>query len=521
MKYFFLLVSCVVFQTQYTFSQSQELQQKAFDSVFYYTYMNIAAENPDRALKVADSLYGKSTNTIQKIRSLMLISDMYFRKSNRDSTVYYALEADKIASDAGILMWRARIYGVLSTQYRKNGLLKQGYKFLEKALEFGEKISQIEVSKQIQGQIYQEKGFYAQEENDFELAIRYFKTSDTILQSLSNSPQKSTFRAQSEERIAANFLKLQLIDSAKHHYNKALELESRASQAETIIKGFIYSGLGQIFLINNDKKEAFEFLSKALDVALASNLQELNTEVFLAMARYYKQVGDIENYTLYNEKYLDVINSKSKKEREFANKVVAKTDKKLEEAIFSRDAVVMTTAVILVVGATGFYFYRRRRIKGTPLVQKPIEEIKTSNDDYTDDEETSREYMPKDTSDRILAELETLEQQDFYLNSDVSLSVLASTLNVNSRYVSYVINKHKGLGFNSYVNEIRVRHSMADLENNPELRSYKIAYLAEKYGFSSHSKYTAAFKAITGITPSLYITRLQRSAIRDSKQQLS
>lgn len=520
MKYFFLIVSCIVVQTQYTFSQSQELQQKAFDSVFYYTYMNIAAENPEQALKVADSLYEKSTNTIQKIRSLMLISDMYFRKSNRDSTVYYALEADKIASDAGILMWRARIYGVLSTQYRKNGLFKQGYKFLDKALEFGEKIAQIEVSKQIQGQIYQEKGFYAQEENDFELAIRYFKTSDTILQSLSDSPQKSTFRAQSEERIAANFLKLQLIDSAKHHYNNALELESRASQAETIIKGFIYSGLGQISLINDDEKHAFEFLSKALDVALNSNLQELNTEVFLAMARYYKQVGDIENYTYYKEKYLDIINSKSKREREFADKVVAKTDKKLEEAIFSRDAVVMTMAGILVV-VIGFYFYRRRRIKGALIVQKPFEEIKTSNDDYTDGGEISREYMSKDTSDRILAELETLEQHDFYLNSDVSLSVLASTLNVNSRYVSYVINKYKGLGFNSYVNEIRVRRSIADLENSPELRGYKIAYLAEKYGFSSHSKYTAAFKAITGITPSLYITRLQRSATRDSKQQLS
>src|SRR5690606_3947251 len=127
MKYFFLLVSCVVFQTQYTFSQSQELQQKVFDSVFYYTYMNIAAQNPDRALKVADSLYGKSTNTIQSIRSLMVISDMYVRKANRDSTVYGPLNADKIASGAGIVMWRARIYGVLSTQCRKNGLLKQGY----------------------------------------------------------------------------------------------------------------------------------------------------------------------------------------------------------------------------------------------------------------------------------------------------------------------------------------------------------------------------------------------------------
>ena len=67
------------------------------------------------------------------------------------------------------------------------------------------------------------------------------------------------------------------------------------------------------------------------------------------------------------------------------------------------------------------------------------------------------------------------------------------------------------MGFNSYVNEVRVRRSMADLEKNPEFHNFKIAYLAEKYGFSSHSKYSAAFKAVTGITPSLFIARLQQN----------
>jgi AraC-like DNA-binding protein len=515
MKCLALLLGFVFFQVQLSYSQSVDLQQKDFDSIFYATYLNIAATNPDRALEVADSLYRTSTTDIQKIRSLMLISDMHYRKSNRDSTVYYALKADKIASKAGITMWRARIYGVLSTQYRKSGLIKQGYEYLEKALEFSEMIEQQTVSTQLQGQIYQEKGYYAQEENDIENAIRFFRASDTILLNLPDSPHKATFRAQSNERIGANYLKLQMLDSAKLHYITALELENIASEEETVMKGFIYKGLGEIAISNNNEKDAFEFLSKAKEIAESSNFLELRTAVYFAMMEFYKFIGDIENYTFYNEKYLDIINIKSKKDREYANKVVAKADKKLEQALFSRNAVsVILVVLVLLVIVLGMFYFMRKRKKESATQQEAVQENKATSEDLS-----SKEYIPKETMDRILRELEALEQQDFFLQSDVTLSVLASKLNVNSRYVSYVINNLKGVGFNSYINEIRVNRSIADLKKNPELWTYKIAYLAEKYGFSSHSKYTAAFRAVTGITPSLYITGLQSSAVRDSIQE--
>ncbi|EKF54178.1 DNA-binding domain-containing protein [Galbibacter marinus] len=502
MKHFVPLISCVLLLTQNTLAQSTDPQQKTFDSVFYYTYMNVAASDPDHALKIADSLYKTSATSTQKIRSLMLISDMYYRKSNRDSTLHYALKADRIATSERITAWRARIYGVLSTQYRKSGLLNNGYKFLDKAQELCEKVDQGELSNQIQGQIYQERGFYAQEENDYEQAIAYFQTSDTILRRLPDSPQKVTFRAQSKERIGANLFKLGVIDSAKYYFNKALELEARASRAETVIKGYIYKGLGEIAIVNREKELAYELLSKALAVAEASKLQELNMGVFLAMTKYYKLVGDIENYTLYNQKYLDIITKRSKRERDFANMVVAKTDKKLKEALFTRNTVtfIMAGLCFLVLLGVGIYFYGRRR---------KLKNKQNKAHLHQNDQASTKEYMSKETSDCILAELEALEHDDFYLKSNLSLSLLANKLNVNTRYVSYVINRNKGLGFNSYVNEIRVRRSMAELENNPELRTYKIAYLAEKYGFSSHSKYTAAFKAVTGITPSIFITRLQ------------
>src|SRR5690606_12117521 len=111
-----------------------KVKNNAFDSIFYHTYMVTATTDLDRALHVADSLHKTSLTNILKVRSLMLISDIYHRKANRDSSIHYATMAEVIANDAKFHDWQARISGVLSTQYRNMGLLNQGRVYLERGL---------------------------------------------------------------------------------------------------------------------------------------------------------------------------------------------------------------------------------------------------------------------------------------------------------------------------------------------------------------------------------------------------
>lgn len=82
----------------------------------------------------------------------------------------------------------------------------------------------------------------------------------------------------------------------------------------------------------------------------------------------------------------------------------------------------------------------------------------------------------------------------------MSLAVLAGQLDTNTKYLSEVINKHYNMNFNSYINKLRINFIVAKLKSDPSFINYKISYLAEACGFSSHSSFATVFKSITGIT---------------------
>jgi len=87
---------------------------------------------------------------------------------------------------------------------------------------------------------------------------------------------------------------------------------------------------------------------------------------------------------------------------------------------------------------------------------------------------------------------------------------LAKKLETNTKYLSEAINNHKQKNFNAYINELRINYIIGKLKNKPIYRSYKIKYLAEESGFSTHSAFAAVFKSVTGMSPANYIQLLKQ-----------
>lgn len=66
------------------------------------------------------------------------------------------------------------------------------------------------------------------------------------------------------------------------------------------------------------------------------------------------------------------------------------------------------------------------------------------------------------------------------------------------------------MNFNAYINKLRINYIVEKLKNEPNFISYKISYLAENSGFSSHSSFATVFKSITGISPVTFIDLLRK-----------
>jgi len=113
--------------------------------------------------------------------------------------------------------------------------------------------------------------------------------------------------------------------------------------------------------------------------------------------------------------------------------------------------------------------------------------------------------IAKDTEERLYQEFVKQEEANFYLEKSVTLQQLATNMGTNMRYASYILQKFRGKDFYDYIQSSRIEFIIAKLKTSPEIFDYKISYLAEMSGFSSLSRFSSAFKEVTGIPPSAFI----------------
>jgi YesN/AraC family two-component response regulator len=124
-------------------------------------------------------------------------------------------------------------------------------------------------------------------------------------------------------------------------------------------------------------------------------------------------------------------------------------------------------------------------------------------------EVTKKSTIPLETEQALLAKLKRFENSTKFTSNDMSLAVLAGQFETNTKYLSEIINKHYDMNFNTYINKLRINYIVEKLKSDPNFRNYKISYLAENSGFSSHSSFATVFKSITGIAPITFIELLK------------
>lgn len=120
-------------------------------------------------------------------------------------------------------------------------------------------------------------------------------------------------------------------------------------------------------------------------------------------------------------------------------------------------------------------------------------------------EEDIEEPLPNAKREELMSRLtELLEKEKLYLDCDLNMSDVANRLGVHRNDVSMVVNSSKGISFSQLVNGYRVEYAKQQLLLDPTM---KMANVAISSGFSSDTSFYRTFKAITGMTPSEWLSQ--------------
>lgn len=97
-----------------------------------------------------------------------------------------------------------------------------------------------------------------------------------------------------------------------------------------------------------------------------------------------------------------------------------------------------------------------------------------------------------------------IERSGFALQQNVTLQSLSDQLDIPSTYISQAINSELGINFNDYINQFRIEKVKKYLVD-PAYSHLNIEGIGQSVGFKSKSSFYAAFKKITGSTPSVFM----------------
>ncbi|MEZ4839746.1 helix-turn-helix domain-containing protein [Flavobacterium sp.] len=154
---------------------------------------------------------------------------------------------------------------------------------------------------------------------------------------------------------------------------------------------------------------------------------------------------------------------------------------------------VSLSVTIYILGHVGIYHF------GVFLEQKNIRKFSINSVALI-----KKESKPSAAKNENLVLFEKfVNDEKNFLNSNLSLEMVAEELNINKTYLSRLLNTEYGKNFSNYINELRVAEAKKYLQQE-EFQNYTLISIGLEAGFNSKTAFNAAFKKFTGNTPSEY-----------------
>ncbi|MCO7223676.1 AraC family transcriptional regulator [Pleionea sp. CnH1-48] len=122
--------------------------------------------------------------------------------------------------------------------------------------------------------------------------------------------------------------------------------------------------------------------------------------------------------------------------------------------------------------------------------------------------ESTRKYdrssLNYQKADDICQQVQRITQeQELFLNNELSLSELAQLVKVSPHHLSQALNENLNKNFYEFINELRIQHCQ-NLLKHPDNKRRNLTDIALECGFNNKTSFNNAFKKHTNMTPSQF-----------------
>lgn len=477
--------------------------------------------NPNDALKVGLHLLKSATSNYDRAKLNLLIAQIYKVKGDYSNSLVFLFEADKNKNDltpklaAEILVKKADLL-------RELYLDDQAKKYIVAAENQSLFIKNEKDKAVVDALILLEKVRMDMERQNFKEASKNIKNlSFGFENAVRNNPDLTLKYKILLGRISSG---LGEYDKAKSYFDSAMTSLKHYNKKFNYAEIYIFSGLATVYFHEKDHQKGIEVLLKALNSAKQLENVYLNATLNKQLSNNYLALNDKENYKLSNTAFLKLNAEIEKKEEETVNNVYNLISQEYTDSFNAkRNGYLMKFYGLLfffVLSVIACYIYwnkfhmkKKRLIEIISYLEIARNNFKISLSEKNDAKEVKdvikKTLIPQETEQALLNKLKKFEASTKFTNNDMSLAVLAGQFETNTKYLSEIINKHYNVNFNTYINKLRINFIVNKLKSDPNFMNYKISYLAEACGFSSHSSFATIFKSVTGIAPITFIEFLK------------
>lgn len=512
--FFFIILSVCAYSQSFNFEDR-------------YTYARaLSSKNPDSSEIVLNQIIDLAQKENQPnflAKAYYLKAFNSYLKSDAEKSLDFAEKALNISSQNNYSIGKALAYRIQGTQYAKIGLLKESAQSLNSALSEVQNDTSDE-GHELKGMIYN-SFLILLNQKEYRKKEYYSKNAILEFQKIKNTTRRNELLVSAYTNMGYNLSEVKKFSESKSYFQKALALVGNDNY---YLQCNILHDIGFSFSEQNKSDSAVSYYQKALKLADQYDFNEKKIEITKNLQIAYAKLNDADNVQKYKIQNLNLKDSISYNQKMAINKTLSNKqqtfDKKLGDShTLSKGLMIICFVLVLIAGIFLFKIIQLKRkhkeitatiyrqgITPSPYEEEIQETINEKAEATKNDNNLSTDLVKisPEVEESILRGLKKFEESLHFNNKNISRYNLSNELNINTKYLSTVIKKHKSFNFNQYINHLRINYIIDQLKNEPKYRKYKINHLAEITGYSSHSAFSLEFKKIVGIHPSAFIKAL-------------